>query len=1131
MTSTGTRNTQLSSDGTEIRRLLERATALEAQVRANRVAAPSAEWSAPGTAGLAPSAPAAFRAGDRLPPLQRSLAQMEEESRRLVQGTWPEPMEGTTEAPPPPDATRARYLLAHQGFDADRLERCVEKVAFAELQPPPPLFARTDLESALRYQHELAVLNGVEEAQLHTGQALEQAWESQMARDWARRRREVLAALGYTKRPALSASMASSAASAGRARSALDASSFLSTSSLGTSRRASRSPMDATQVAGGSGGGSGSVRSPAELDFAAVLLSVVDPRPGRSRDASAGSPVSSGVSKVLGVSPPASSAPPRLATALWRAARKGRLAAREPRNQPPVSSSSSSSEMCYDALRYVVGEVPGFAAPDGGGVVDTAAMSGWARVPTEGALRPATAHRSRFVSGAIRWLSEQFRWHRLRPAIEREPEIAALGGEPGVLAEVRAYLRVMEAATAVSTSARGWLSQNPWAEMYYCLRCGDLEAALRAAEDWLSPSGGNYASDELDNFSTYLRAFVQSARRRSRALLQEPGSVDDAEATAVPMPGVCGALPEVMLAQLVQEYALIAHVPHLARRIPDWRHHRSPYGREDDTSAAHPAVFRRACYLLMARLNCTAAEGMELPESDYAILFASIEDYLWMRLWTCRLEVEEMESAAWRADEPLPPPLQRLQLRLIDVQEEIVRYGAAHFDPSGTRPLFYALVLLLTGHFEAALAHLAQPRAALPSAGGHDPLIDAVHVAWVLDYYGAIRECPSEDTDGDGGASFDYAETLWRYLQRPRGGTTLAKADPVTAAAYLMTVRDAPRRAAALRRLVLDTGEYALLLGSLTADGRSRRAGAVERYGAVAYTMRTTDAEQEWAGIAHSCAAACESAGDEGNALMLYDLAGDTEQVLALLLRALCQRKLSVRAWETSAAAGRTDDGRHTTVADTTADYYARYERNGTLDALRSPVAGTADGASGISRAQRLVRSVDMALQLARLFEMVYDARAPQPSAEGVSDTRSGGDRFEAALALLQQVHLLPLQREQLESKAEAVRHGGLYDDALLERLPDILLTAMRVLTHLAEATRHTLRHLRTHHERERGGAGNGLLWDRRATEQAEQRAFLEHRLLQLREMAHAFVTFSGMIRTNRAEMNAELVRLEVQMS
>ncbi|KAK4536987.1 hypothetical protein CDCA_CDCA10G3012 [Cyanidium caldarium] len=1128
MTSTGAINTQPSSDGTEIRRLLERATALEAQVRASRVATPSAEWSAPGTGGLAPSTPAAFRTGDRLPPLQRPLAQMEEESRRLVQGTWPEPMEGTAGAPPQPDASRARYLLAHQGFDADRLERCVEKVAFAELQPSLPLFARTDLESALRYQHELAVLNGVEESQLRTGQALEQAWESQMARDWARRRREMLSALGYTERPALSASMTSSAVSAGRARSALDASSFLSTSSLGTSRRASRSPMDAMQVAGGSGGGSGSVRSPAELDFAAVLLSVVDPRPGRSRDAPASSPVNSGVSKVLGMSPSASSVPPRLATALWRAARKERLAAREPRNQP--SSSSSSSEMCYDALRYMLGEVHGFGAPGGGDVVDTAAMSGWARVPTEGTLRPATAHRSRFVSGAIRWLSEQFRWYRLHPAIEREPEIAALGGEPGVLAEVRAYLRVMEAATTVSTSLRGWLSQNPWAEMYYCLRCGDLEAALRAAEDWLSPSGGNYASDELDNFSTYLRAFVQSARRRSRALLQEPGSVDDAEAAATLMPGVCGALPEVMLAQLVQEYALIAHVPHLARRIPDWRH-RSPHGREDDTSAAHPMVFRRACYLLMARLNCTAAEGMELPESDYAILFASIEDYLWMRLWTCRLVAEETEAAAWRADEPLSPPLQRLQLRLIDVQEEIVRYGAAHFDPSGTRPLFYALVLLLTGHFEAALAHLAQPRAALPSAGGHDPLIDAVHLAWVLDYYGAIRECPSEGIDGDGGdVSFDYAETLWRYLQRPRGGTTLAKADPVTAAAYLMTVRDAPRRAAALRRLVLDTGEYALLLGSLTADGRSRRAGAVERYGAVAYTMRTADAEQEWADIAHSCAAACESAGDEGNALMLYDLAGDTEQVLALLLRALCQRKLSVRAWETSAAAGRTDGARCTTVADTAADYYARYERNGTLDALRSPVADTADGASGISRAQRLVRSVDMALQLARLFEMVYDARAPHASSQGLSGTHSGGDRFEAALALLQQVQLLPLQREQLESKAEAVRRGGPYDDALLERLPDILLTAMRVLTHLAEATRYTLRHLHTHHERERGGADNGLHRDRRAREQAEQRALLEHRLLQWREMAHAIVTFSGRIRTNQAEVNAELVRLEVQL-
>jgi hypothetical protein len=1136
---------------TEWKRLLERAVALEAQLFSERTQG--------GVAGesFAAGVPASHEKlgpflKPRFPPAYRNLNQLESESQRLLKQT------GATEAGAESsfagtstEHARAHALLAQRGFDPDRIELQAKQVDLVEdveyLEP----FAETDLDTWLRLQHEWAVLELCELARHRTDSAAEALWEDHAAASWEQRRKQLLSLLGSST-------------------DALNLRDILSYTGGSVDARSLRSRTQSRARSASPSGAETSQRTPVQLDrrarehperqessephsgfereCAALVLALVRQAPDSRSQLSesahitqwSGLDISTFLSGQVATSVvgAADLSTDLVALRFARAARKWSQV-RTAASWPHVSY----SEACYEILCAMLGEgdlTATLTRPDSFARKQPLTHEyGPFRAPAEGMLRPSRGHRLRFVCGALDWLQRQFHQRKLRLSIEREPEMAALGGKTGTLAEVRAYLRVMEAGTMAVSRPTGWLTEDPFAEIYYCLRCGDIGAAVEAAKDWLSPEGKHYSGDDLPRFLTYLESFEQSARRRWQAIRRANGGPGPSEAgstsQAFELRGLRGSVKATMLSQMIHDYGLFVHKSQLRSGYRDWSVAWNANAQEEQHRLVERDIFKRVCYVLIGRFNSAAPEGMELLDMDYDVLFASIEDYLWMRLWTCRLSVDECDGELGfissersgideetLADERLPPEMSTLELPLDAVQEEMRQFGSAHFDPHGNRPHFYAMILLLTCQFEAALTYLVYNGVVRASASAltQDPLVDAVHLGLILNYYGALTEYVQQDSDL---VLYDYAAILWRYLQREQREVSLAKADPTAAAAYLMTIRDAEQRFACLCKLVTTTREFSLLLGAMIPGTLRRRPGVIERLERTAYTTRQlAGTAAEWARVAYACAESCEITGDVIHAAMLFELAGDLNRVMSILIRALCSTYLDHRFYQNRLPQPVDMERQQLELAKQAQSIYEKYEHEGVLSRREE------DGGHRSSDQQtsaRLSRSLAVALKLARFIALVYDEAQDDsdPDSSAVS-RKSVEERYEAALELQKQLGLLPFSRSQLTAKVEALRPGAVYEDALVERLPVVVLTLMRVVHVLYENTKTALRTGIPHKspaEQARPSERTVLAW----------RSSMEQRLAELKEIASTLVTFSGMIPFMTAAETSELVRLEMTLT
>ncbi|KAK4529667.1 hypothetical protein CCYA_CCYA02G0524 [Cyanidiococcus yangmingshanensis] len=1133
----------------EWKRLVERAVALEAQLYGGRSERPAADEPTPTEATTADSKPEPF-IRPRFSPLYRNLSQLESESLHLLQRTSRDGADaGGTLSRPSAEHARAHALLGQRGFDPDRLERQAAQVRLVEdvefLEP----FAETDLDTWLRLQHEWAILELCESARQRSDASSEALWEQHAAASWDQRRRQLLSFLGggvetFNLRSALSTpgSMVESRVRRDRTGTRAGSPSRPGDETVyrlsGQNSRSGREREDQFERV--------EPRSIFEKDCAALVTALVRQAPGSASlsETSAarhsswlGSDASLAGSGAVSARAPGDAQDEPLALGFARAAHKwsrARSASRWPY--------ASYAEACYDVLCAVLGA--GALTLNELRLESPASSRRWSKqrgpfkLPTEGLFRPTRGHRLRFVCGALDWLQKQFHLCKLRPALEREPEIAALGGKQGTLAEVRAYLRVMELTAAMTSRRAGWLTEDPFAEIYFCLRCGDITAAVEAAREWLSPDGKNYSGDDLPRFLSYLEAFERNARRRYSVLKRQSGAAELTGSECVPendFGGLRGTLNPSMVSQMTQDYALFAHRAHPWQSYRDLSFSLNPDAQEAHRRSVERDIFKRVCYVLIGRLNSAAPDGMELLDMDYDVLFAAIEDYLWMRLWTCRLTAEECEAETKVTvhdgqvsddeslmDECLPGAIHALELRLEDIQEEMQQFGPGHFDPHGTRPHFYAMVLLLTSQFDSALAYLVQCGIMRASGDGRHPdsLVDAVHLGLILNYYGAIEEVVHRSPDV---VLYDYAAVLWRYLQRERLEVGIAKSDPTAATAYIMTIRDAEQRFTYLCKLVMDTREFSLLLGAMIPDTLTHRPGLIERFERTAYTTRTLSSGAEWTRVAYACAESCEIAGDVVHAAMLFELAGDIARVISLLVRALCATQLDIRFYQGRIPRTTEVDNNQLELAKQARACYEKYEREGIFDRLNVSTWGHTDNHT----IRRLKRSLEVALELTRFFKLVYDeeTRTNSTDSDPRDTTLRSDERYEAAFELQKHLGLIPLSRSDLAPKAEALRPGENYEDVILERVPVVLLAFMHVVHALYEKTRRTLRTLE--HQVQSPDRTSPAT----DTVAAEWRFGLEQRLHELRELAHTMVTFSGMLTFMAPSDTAELVRLEMMLT
>ncbi|KAL1609859.1 nuclear pore complex subunit [Paraconiothyrium brasiliense] len=289
--------------------------------------------------------------------------------------------------------------------------------------------------------------------------------------------------------------------------------------------------------------------------------------------------------------------------------------------------------------------------------------------------------------------------------------------------------------------------------------------------------------------------------------------------------------------------------------------------------------YRMACYKIIGRC--------ELTRKSLDSINQGMEDWVWLQFNLAR-ESNRAEESAMEA------------YGLEEIRQTVTDIGKRHFmnddsEAAGGHGVYFWLAIL-AGMFESAVSFLYQ----------HN-YITAVHFAIALDYYGLLRVSNFNDAGVEiltytqqQRPQFNFAWVVGRYTADFRA----ARAD--AAAEYLILIclnADLPNGAGkqqadvcheALRELVLETREFATLLGDVRSNGHATDGLIKDRI----KLIKLTDDEALVNSITSLAARKADEAGRTNDAVLLNHLAEQYENVVSILCRALSEA-LSVEIGQT----------------------------------------------------------------------------------------------------------------------------------------------------------------------------------------------------------------------------------------
>lgn len=272
--------------------------------------------------------------------------------------------------------------------------------------------------------------------------------------------------------------------------------------------------------------------------------------------------------------------------------------------------------------------------------------------------------------------------------------------------------------------------------------------------------------------------------------------------------------------------------------------------------------FKHALYKILGRCDLSR-------KTLHGILNVT-EDWMWLQLSLAR-EAESNE-----------PGYQHFDLHKL--QNNLVQFGPRHFNPKGNNALLYFQVLLLSGQFERAVQYLC----------AHS-WVDAVHFAAVLAYYGLLRAAgdqagPSCSLLAANGShlTLSFAAMMQVYAKRVQRHSSIAAVE------YLSLIclnNDVPNIGptqrqichTAIRSLILETRDFAALLGDIRADG-TREPGFIEKRMSL---LQLKDEKQYLRAISENAATASEQEGRIADAILLYHLSEEYDTVVGIINESL----------------------------------------------------------------------------------------------------------------------------------------------------------------------------------------------------------------------------------------------------
>ncbi|XP_039257895.2 nuclear pore complex protein Nup93-like [Styela clava] len=498
---------------------------------------------------------------------------------------------------------------------------------------------------------------------------------------------------------------------------------------------------------------------------------------------------------------------------------------------------------------------------------------------------------SSVVGQARSYLEDMYRDYMMK-CVHQRPHVAQLGGRPGTINLVKSFLKVKPPHQVHE------YRNIDWAILYFCLRCGDLEAACEVAQslDGTFPELSGWINE-------YAKDRTLSPTSENKLLLQYKRSI---------------------------------------------------------RNAGNPYAIAIFCILG----HCDFMES-------HTEIAGTTDDYLWVKL--CQVVVEKSSST------------QSEVLTLLTLQKLLSDYGESHFNAT-SNPLLYFQVLFLTYQFEAAIEFLSR----FPSLRCH-----ALHVALALHeanllvkatnlHDGLISSKPSDQSQFTNVQRLNLPRLLMMYTRK------FELTDPREALNYLYFLRDERHENESLflqctSELIRETGEFSMLLGGLNPDG-SRRPGLVDRYCA-------GDTKELIAKVA----ADTEAKGLFEDAIRLYDLCGNYDNVITLLNRLMCPLL-------PSADRAHSDRVR---IKDLAVSIAQRYR------------------SLAVELSQDLSSTFYVLLDLLTFFDQ-YHLR-----------------RYDTAMDIINQLHILPTKPEQVQDR---VRNFSAFSEEVRQNIGEILLATMNML-------------------------------------------------------------------------------------
>ncbi|EEQ29995.1 protein kinase domain-containing protein [Microsporum canis CBS 113480] len=256
--------------------------------------------------------------------------------------------------------------------------------------------------------------------------------------------------------------------------------------------------------------------------------------------------------------------------------------------------------------------------------------------------------------------------------------------------------------------------------------------------------------------------------------------------------------------------------------------------------------YRMACYKIIGRCDLTHRRLDGLGQG--------VEDWMWLQFALAREDTRAEEVAGDI-------------FGLEDIKKDIVEIGQRVFPKGQETPGAYGIYFLLQilgGMFEQAIAYL----------GSYAP-IDAVHFAIALDYYGLLR--------------INFAALIMQYTREFRLGNVEAAIDYFT---LICLNTDIPGELGksqatvcheALREFILETRDFAKLLGDIRSDG-TRIKGVIEQR---LKLINLDDQEEFLKAVTVQAAAVADDKGLTADAVLLYHLAEEYDNVVTILNRIL----------------------------------------------------------------------------------------------------------------------------------------------------------------------------------------------------------------------------------------------------